>query len=78
MMDGYKSYRLQMQECAKKGQQFKVSCVMCGQVNLICHKYKAYCNSGLCIDERMDDATKAKFYAQRVKDLKCKNKKTIS
>lgn len=69
-MNGYKAYSTQVRECKKSGQQFEVPCVMCNQVNLICHKYKAYCSSSLCRDERMDTTLKAKFCSDRVKELK--------
>jgi hypothetical protein len=81
MTVGYKPYSTQVRECKKSGQQFEVPCIMCDQINLICHKYRAYCSSNLCRDERMDIALKAEFYADRLKEQKCKktkNKTTTS
>ena len=60
-----KSYRLQSQECGKFGTQFEIRCVHCGKMNLICVKYKNYCSSGFCRDERMTDAEKAEYYHEK-------------
>ena len=62
----YKNFHLQMRECAQKINLFEVPCVVCNQVNLICAKYKAYCRSSLCRDERMTDKDKAEFYSRHV------------
>ena len=62
-----KSFRLQLQECSKNGTQFEVPCVHCSKLNLICAKYKAYCSSGLCRDERMTATEKAEFYKEEIK-----------
>ena len=61
-----KGYRVQTFECIKNGTRFEVPCIRCSQINLICSKYKAYCSGGLCRNERMTDAEKAEFYANRV------------
>ncbi|MBM3211105.1 hypothetical protein FJZ33_02730 [Candidatus Poribacteria bacterium] len=50
-----KSFRIQTQECVKTGNRIEVPCIRCSQVNLICLKYKAYCSSGLCRWERMNE-----------------------
>jgi len=62
-----KTYRLQLLECSKNGTQFEVPCIHCSKINLICVKYKAYCNSSLCRDERMTAAEKAEFYKEQAK-----------
>jgi hypothetical protein len=67
-MKKYKGYREQTQECKKTKVQFEVPCIRCGQINLICHRYKAYCSSALCRDERMTNQQKAEFYAKRLDD----------
>ena len=62
----YKNFSSQYRECVKTTNLFEVPCVSCSQVNLICAKYKAYCRSSLCRDERFTDKDKAEFYAHHV------------
>ena len=62
-----KSYMIQLQECVKNGTNFEVKCVHCSKLNSICSKYKDYCRSSLCRDERMTDAEKAEFYSEQQK-----------
>ena len=61
-----KSYREQGIECDKNGNRFEVNCVHCNKQNLICAKYKAYCCSSLCRDERMTDKEKSEYYTHKV------------
>jgi len=50
-----KSYRKQALECDKNGNRIEISCIMCGQINLVCIKYKTYCHSRVCMAERMEE-----------------------
>jgi hypothetical protein len=47
-----KSFRQQTIDCDGSYNRFQVPCVKCEQVNLICAKYKCYCSSKVCLEER--------------------------
>ena len=55
MKTKYKSFRDYSLECAHKGNRFCVPCVRCEQINLICVKYKTYCHSRVCLQERLNE-----------------------
>ena len=61
-----KTYRLQIQDCIKNSTRFEVPCVSCSHINYICSKYKAYCTSSLCIDERLTDKEKVAYYRRKI------------
>ena len=60
MLIRFKSYRLQGLECDKQGNRVEIPCIKCGQINLVCIKFKAYCRSGLCREERKQIKTSCK------------------
>jgi len=52
-MKNFKQYNQKVQECRQDGILFKIKCNWCDQEVLVCKKYKTYCHSKACFDERM-------------------------
>lgn len=48
-------YREQCLKCDSNGNRIEVPCIKCNQINLICIKYKTYCNSKACFEERYQE-----------------------
>jgi len=48
----YKGYRAQVLDCIAAGNQFLVPCVQCQRDTTVCVKYKTYCHSKVCLNER--------------------------
>jgi hypothetical protein len=59
-----KSYRAQALECDANGNRFEVEVPYLKKPNviLICRRYRTYCHSQACLQERIDKDELAKYF----------------
>jgi len=49
-----KPFKKQAKECTENGTRYFVRCRWCGTLVIICDKYKTYCSSKACHEERKE------------------------